>query len=104
MNLTVKRIQELFGYARTLAAEQGVGVMAARAAGFFKRRFFAKGDRYLPSKQVLAAQRAADKNSTAPMPCPRNSCETCRLDKSRYCPRLPNGPASTETKPFKIPF
>ena len=60
MNLTVKRIQELFGYARTLAAEQGVGVMAARAAGFFKRRFFAKGDRYLPAKQVLAAQRAAD--------------------------------------------
>ena len=42
MSLETKRIKELFGYARTLTKEQGVGVMAARAAGFFKRRFFGK--------------------------------------------------------------
>ncbi len=48
MSLETKRIKELFGYARTLMKEQGVGVMAARAAGFFKRRFFGKKARYLP--------------------------------------------------------
>ena len=47
MSLETKRIKELFGYARTLTKEQGVGVMAARAAGFFKRRFFGKKARYL---------------------------------------------------------
>ena len=51
MSLETKRIKELFGYARTLTKEQGVGVMAARAAGFFKRRFFGKKARYLPAKQ-----------------------------------------------------
>ena len=40
MSLETKRIKELFGYARTLTKEQGVGVMAGRAVGFFKRRFF----------------------------------------------------------------
>lgn len=57
MSLETKRIKELFGYARTLTKEQGVGVMAARAAGFFKRRFFGKRARYLPSKHTLDAQR-----------------------------------------------
>ena len=36
MSLETKRIKELFGYARTLTKEQGVGVMATRAAGFFR--------------------------------------------------------------------
>ena len=58
MSLETKRIKELFGYARTLTKEQGVGVMAGRAAGFFKRRFFGKKARYLPAKQTLEAQRA----------------------------------------------
>ena len=58
MSLETKRIKELFGYARTLTKEQGVGVMAGRAVGFFKRRFFGKKARYLPSKQTLDAQRA----------------------------------------------
>ena len=58
MSLETKRIKELFGYARTLTKEQGVGVMAARAAGFFKRRFFGKKARYLPAKQTLETQRA----------------------------------------------
>ena len=51
MSLETKRIKELFGYARTLTKEQGVGVMAGRAVGFFKRRFFGKKARYLPSRQ-----------------------------------------------------
>ena len=42
MSLETKRIKELFGYAQTLTKEQGVGVMAGRAVGFFKRRFFGK--------------------------------------------------------------
>ena len=58
MSLETKRIKELFGYARTLTKEQGVGVMAGRAVGFFKRRFFGKKARYLPSKHTLDAQRA----------------------------------------------
>ena len=57
MSLETKRIKELFGYARTLTKEQGVGVMAGRAVGFFKRRFFGKKARYLPSKQTLETQR-----------------------------------------------
>lgn len=58
MSLETKRIKELFGYARTLTKEQGVGVMAGRAVGFFKRRFFGKKARYLPSKQTLETQRS----------------------------------------------
>ena len=58
MSLETKRIKELFGYAQTLTKEQGVGVMAGRAVGFFKRRFFGKRARYLPSKHTLEAQRA----------------------------------------------
>ena len=58
MSLETKRMKELFGYARTLTKEQGVGVMAGRAVGFFKRRFFGKKARYLPAKQTLDTQRA----------------------------------------------
>ena len=58
MSLETKRIKELFGYARTLTKEQGVGVMAGRAVGFFKRRFFGKKARYLPSKHTLETQRS----------------------------------------------
>ena len=58
MSQQTKRIKKLFGYARTLTKEQGVGVMATRAAGFFKRRFFGKRARYLPAKKTLEAQRA----------------------------------------------
>lgn len=60
MDLRAKRLKELLGYAHTLAKEQGVGVMAARAAGFFKRRFLGRRGRYLPGKQALDAQRAQD--------------------------------------------
>ena len=60
MDLRAKRVKELFGYARTLAREQGVGAMAARAAGFARRRLLGRRGRYWPGKQALAAQRAAD--------------------------------------------
>ena len=57
MSQKTKRIKELFGYACTLTREQGVGPMAARAVGFFKRRFLGKKARYLPAKATLQAQR-----------------------------------------------
>ena len=57
MNQQAKRIKELFGYARTLTKEQGIGTMCVRAAGFFKRRFFGKRARYWPSNMALEAQR-----------------------------------------------
>ena len=57
MSQKSKRIKELFGYACTLTREQGVGAMASRAAGFFKRRFLGKKARYLPSKETLQTQR-----------------------------------------------
>ena len=66
MSLETKRIKELFGYARTLTKEQGVGVMAGRAVGFFKRRFFGKKARYLPAKQTLDVQRADPAAKTWP--------------------------------------
>ena len=66
MSLETKRIKELFGYAQTLTKEQGVGVMAGRAVGFFKRRFFGKRARYLPAKQTLDAQRADPAAKTWP--------------------------------------
>ena len=68
MSLETKRIRELFGYARTLTREQGVGVMAARAAGFFKRRFFGKRARYLPAAKTLEAQRADAAQNAANWP------------------------------------
>ena len=57
MNQQAKRIKELFGYARTLTKEQGIGTMCVRAAGFFKRRFFGKRARYWPSNMALEADR-----------------------------------------------
>ena len=60
MNQRIRRIKELFGYAFTLARENGIGTMLRRGAGFFKRRFFGKRARYLPDKRALAAQRAED--------------------------------------------
>ncbi|MGN0974780.1 MAG: glycosyltransferase [Gemmiger sp.] len=57
MDLRLKRIKELFGYAAALRKEQGLAAMLRRAAGFFKRRFFGKKARYLPAKAVLQKQR-----------------------------------------------
>ena len=41
MNQQAKRIKELFGYARTLTKEQGIGTMCVREEGFITRRLFA---------------------------------------------------------------
>ncbi|MEE0801132.1 MAG: glycosyltransferase family 2 protein [Gemmiger sp.] len=57
MNLQAKRIKELFGYARTLTREEGVGPMMRRAAGFFSRRLLGRRSRYLPCAKVLDAER-----------------------------------------------
>ena len=67
MNQQAKRIKELFGYARTLTKEQGIGTMCVRAAGFFKRRFFGKRARYWPSNMALEAQRSDPAEETFPI-------------------------------------
>ena len=67
MNQQAKRIKELFGYARTLTKEQGIGPMCVRAAGFFKRRFFGKRARYWPSNMALEAQRSDSAAETFPI-------------------------------------
>ena len=41
MNQQAKRIKELFGYARTLTKEQGIGTMCVRAAGGLDEAKFA---------------------------------------------------------------
>ena len=66
MNQQAKRIKELFGYARTLTKEQGIGTMCVRAAGFFKRRFFGKRARYWPSNMALEAQPATPRRKPSP--------------------------------------
>lgn len=58
MQLKIKRIRELFGYAIVLTKEQGLFGMLKRGVGFVRRRFFGKKARYLPAKATLAAQRA----------------------------------------------
>ena len=45
MNQQAKRIKELFGYARTLTKEQGIGTMCVRAAGFFQTALFSASGR-----------------------------------------------------------
>ena len=78
MNQQAKRIKELFGYARTLTKEQGIGTMCVRAAGFFKRRFFGKRARYWPSNMALEAQRsdpASCGDHTLSVPDPRRQVE-----------------------------
>lgn len=60
MNLRIKRVRELFGYAATLSKENGFGTMISRALAYFRRRYFGKRARYLPDKQSLNAQRTED--------------------------------------------
>ena len=52
MNQQAKRIKELFGYARTLTKEQGIGTMCVRG-GFFKTALFRQAG------AVLAVQHGA---------------------------------------------
>ena len=43
MNQQAKRIKELFGYARTLTKELGIGPWWVRGGGFFNGRFCGPG-------------------------------------------------------------
>lgn len=65
MNVKLKRIRELAGYAVQLTRDQGFGTMLVRGCGFVKRRCFGKRARYLPAKKVLEAQRAEYAGRTA---------------------------------------
>ncbi len=70
MNLKIKRIKELFGYAITLTKEIGFTGMFCRGMAFIRRRFFGKKAPYLPTKAVLEAQRQEAKqwqNTTKPV-------------------------------------
>ena len=57
MNQKLKRMKELAGYAVQLVQQEGPVTMVRRGAGFVRRRFFGKRERYLPKAQVLQAQR-----------------------------------------------
>ena len=59
MNQQAKRIKELFGYARTLTKEQGIGTMCVRAAGFSNGAFRQAG-------AVLAVQHGAGSPAQRP--------------------------------------
>ena len=60
MNLQMKRVRELFGYAATLTRGTGGRGDAGAGGGFFGRRLFGKRARYWPAKSALAAQRETD--------------------------------------------
>ncbi len=61
MNLVAKRLRELFGYAKTVAKEQGIGAMLQRASGFFKRRLLGGlPGRYWPNEEALRSEHMAD--------------------------------------------
>ena len=60
MNQQAKRIKELFGYARTLTKEQGIGTMCVRAAGFFQTALFRQAG------AVLAVQHGAGSPAQRP--------------------------------------
>ena len=83
MNLRLKRMKELMGYAVQLTKDEGLGTMLIRGAGFFKRRFFGKKARYLPAKKVLEAQRAEMAGKMA---------ETCGLPSISILTPLYNTP------------
>lgn len=63
MNQNLKRIRELAAYFGGQLRKEGPLPTLRRTAGFIKRRFFGKKARYLPKKEALAAQRAADSSN-----------------------------------------
>ncbi len=60
MKLKLKRIKELFQMFFATVKEDGLLPTLKRAAAFFKRRFGSKKGRFLPSKELLKAQKAVD--------------------------------------------
>lgn len=60
MKLKLKRIKELFAMFFATVKQDGLLPTLKRAAAFFKRRFGSKKGRFLPSKELLNAQKAID--------------------------------------------
>ena len=54
----IKRLRELFAYGWGYLRQEGFARTWKRGVGFLRRRMKSKRGRYLPTKQVLAAQRA----------------------------------------------
>ena len=57
MNVKIKRMRELSGYAMQVLQEDGLNAVVQRASGFAKRRLLGKHNRYLPKPEVLQAQK-----------------------------------------------
>ena len=70
MSQKLKRLRELFLFGWGYLRQEGLARTWKRGVGFLRRRMKSKRGRYLPSKQVLAAQRAfcADGTGTAGWP------------------------------------
>lgn len=60
MNLKLKRVKELFAFFLDTVRKEGFSSTLKRAWGFLRRRLKSKKGRFLPPKDVLAAQAAAD--------------------------------------------
>ncbi len=60
MNLKLKRVKELFAFFLDTVRKEGFSSTLKRAWGFLRRRLKSKKGRFLPPKDVLAAQTAAD--------------------------------------------
>ncbi len=60
LKVRLKRMWELFAVFASLVREEGPGAALRRAFSFFRRRFGGKKGRFLPGRQALAAQAAAD--------------------------------------------
>lgn len=58
--LRLKRLKELVALFFQMVKEQGAGYTLRKATGFFKRRLRSKKGRFLPGRQTLERQRAAD--------------------------------------------
>ena len=58
MRQKLKRLRELFGFGLSYLRQEGLAHTWRRGVGFLRRRLKSKRGRYLPTKQVLAAQRA----------------------------------------------
>lgn len=58
MSQKIKRLRELFAYGVAYLREEGFARTWRRGLGFVRRRLKSKRGRYLPTKKVLAAQRA----------------------------------------------
>ena len=63
MNLKLKRAKELAQFFAKTVREEGLSPTMHRTAGYLRRRLKSKKGRFWPSKELCAAQRAADTSS-----------------------------------------